>query len=240
MPPPSPPAAFGPEHAAAYDQRFAKLAPMRDALHLLIGALLADLPANARILCVGAGTGHELLYLAQKFPQWQFTAVEPSSPMLALCRQKAEASGIAHRCVFHEGYLDSLPPSEPFDAATSLLVSQFVLEPSARVGFFRTIAGRLRPGGFLASADLASDTSSATYRSLLEVWLRLMRETGSPPEQLARMPETYQKDVSILPLDQVSSIITSAGFDTPVLFLQTCLIHAWYARRIPAETEKSA
>ncbi|MES2594413.1 MAG: class I SAM-dependent methyltransferase [Verrucomicrobiota bacterium] len=230
---PSPPAAFGPEHAAAYDQRFAKLTPMRDALHLLTGAILADLPADARILCVGAGTGHELLYLAEKFPQWQFTAVEPSAPMLHLCRQKAEASGIAHRCVFHEGYLDTLPPSEPFDAATSLLVSQFILDPVARTGFFRTIGSRLLSGGHLISADLASDTSSATYQSLLEIWLRLMRETGSPPEQLARLPEVYQKDVAVLPLGQVATFITSAGFDTPVQFLQTCLIHAWHARWMP-------
>jgi tRNA (cmo5U34)-methyltransferase len=232
QPPQDPPAAFGPAHAAAYDQRFAKLAPMRDALHLLVGAVFADLPAAARILCVGAGTGHELIYLAQKFPGWRFAAVEPSAPMLEICRRKAEEHGLASRCVFHEGYLESLPPSAPFDAATSLLVSQFVLAPDARAGFFRAIAERLLPGGYLASADLAADTASAAYQSLLEVWLRLMRETGSPPEQLERLRETYGRDVALLPVEQVSSLIASAGFETPVLFLQTGLIHAWYARRV--------
>lgn len=228
-----PPIAFGPEHAAAYDQRYAKLSAMRDALHLLIGAVFADLPAEARILCVGAGTGHELIYLAQKFPQWRFTAVEPSAPMLEVCRRKAEESGIASRCVFHEGYLDSLPPTEAFDAATSLLVSQFVLEPDARIGFFRAIAERLRPGGFLVTADLASDTASVTYQSLLDVWIRLMRETGSAPEQLEKMRVTYGRDVAVLPVEEIGSIIASGGFDTPVLFLQTGLIHAWYAQRTP-------
>jgi tRNA (cmo5U34)-methyltransferase len=206
---------------------------MRDALHLLISAIFANLPTEARILCVGAGTGHELIYLARKFPGWRFAAVEPSAPMLEICRRKAEECGIAARCVFHEGYLDSLPPSAPFDAATSLLVSQFILESEARAAFFRAIAGRLRPGGYLASADLASDTTSATYQNLLEVWLRLMRETGSPPEQLEALRVTYGRDVALLPLEQVSSIIASGGFGTPVLFLQTCLIHAWYAQRIP-------
>ncbi len=225
------PVAFGPEHAAAYDQKFAKLAAMRDALHLLISAVFADLPAEARILCVGAGTGHELIYLAQKFPQWRFTAVEPSAPMLEVCRRKAGDCGITPRCVFHEGYLDSLPPSAAFDAATSLLVSQFILAPEARAGFFRAIAERLRPGGYLASADLASDTASASYQSLLDVWIRLMRETGSAPEQLEKMRVTYGRDVAVLPVEQVSSIIASAGFETPVLFLQTGLIHAWYAQR---------
>jgi tRNA (cmo5U34)-methyltransferase len=228
-----PPVAFGQEHAAAYDQRFAKLAAMRDALHLLISAVLADLPAEARILCVGAGTGSELIYLARKFPQWRFTALEPSPPMLEVCRRKAEECGITPRCVFHEGYLDTLPPSAAFDAATSLLVSQFILAPDARAGFFRAIAERLRPGGYLVSADLASDTTSSTYENLLGVWIRLMRETGSPPEQLEKLRITYGRDVAVLPLEQVSSIIASGGFETPVLFLQTCLIHAWYAQRTP-------
>jgi tRNA (cmo5U34)-methyltransferase len=153
--------------------------------------------------------------------------------MLEVCRRKADERGITPRCVFHEGYLGSLPPSSAFDAATSLLVSQFILAPKARAGFFRAIAERLRPGGYLVTADLASDTASAAYQSLLEVWLRLMRETGSPREQLEKLRIAYGRDVALLPLEQVSSIIASGGFETPVLFLQTCLIHAWFAQRTP-------
>jgi tRNA (cmo5U34)-methyltransferase len=230
------PVAFDRAHAATYDERFAKLAPMRDALHLLISAILADLPAEARILCVGAGTGHELIYLARKFPQWRFGVVEPSAPMMEVCRRKAEEYGVASRCVFHEGYLDSLPPADAFNAATSLLVSQFILAPDVRAGFFRSIAARLCPGGYLVSADLAADTRSANYQSLLEVWLRLMRETRALPEQIERMRVTYGRDVALLPLEQIASMIASAGFETPVMFLQTGLIHAWYAQRAPTDT----
>lgn len=229
--PQEPSVAFDQDHAAKYDERFAKLAAMRDALHLLISAVFADLPDNARVLCVGAGTGHELLYLAQKFPQWRFVVVEPSAPMLGICRRKAAECGIAPRCVFHEGYLDSLPASLPFDAATALLVSQFILAPEARVAFFRSVAERLRPGGYLASADLASDTRSDAYQRLLDVWLRLMRETGSPREQIEKLRLTYGRDVAVLPPQQVSAIIASAGFEEPTLFLQTVLIHAWYSRK---------
>ena len=79
---------FDEERASTYDKRAAKLAPLRDTLHLLTRLILSDLPTNARILCVGVGTGLELIYLAQEFPQWQFTAVEPASAMLDICRQK--------------------------------------------------------------------------------------------------------------------------------------------------------
>jgi tRNA (cmo5U34)-methyltransferase len=234
MPHPEPPVAFDQAHAATYDQRYAKLAAMRDALHLLSSAVLADLPSEAHVLCVGAGTGQEVIYLAQKFPHWRFTVVEPSGPMLDVCRRKSAECGIAARCVFHEGYLDSLPPAAPFDAATSLLVSQFILDREARTEFFRAIGRRLRPGGYLINADLASDTASATYQHLLDVWIRLMRETGSPPEQLERMRVIYGRDVAVLPAEQVSTIIAAAGFGPPVLFLQTLLIHAWYTQRPPA------
>jgi len=231
MPPQEGPAFFDQTVADKYDQQAARLAPLRDALHLLIGVVFSGLPAQARVLCAGAGTGAELLYLAEKFPQWHFTAVEPSAPMLEVCRRRAAESGIASRCVFHEGYLDSLPPSEPFDAATSLLVSQFILAPDSRTHFFRSIAERLRPGGYLASADLAADVTSAAYQSILEVWLRLMKTGDVTDEKLKQLRPAYGRDVALLPVEQVSAIIAAGGFEAPVLFLQTGLIHAWCATR---------
>jgi tRNA (cmo5U34)-methyltransferase len=222
---------FGAEQAAAYDQRFAKLAPLRDALHLLAGSVLATLPDDARVLCVGAGTGAELLALAQRFPGWTFTAVEPSGPMLGLCRSKAAAAGIADRCRFHEGFLDSLPPADPFHAATSFLVSQFVLDGEERRDFFRGIARRLIAGGTLVNADLSADRTAAPYAELFEVWLRLMEFTGLPPEAIANLRSAYGRDVAITPPNGIEGIIAAAGFEPPLAFLQTGLIRAWFARR---------
>jgi len=223
---------FDQKCASGYDQQWSKMAPLRDALHLLIGAILSELRTDARILCVGAGTGPELLYLAERFPGWRFVAVEPSAPMLDVCRQKAEERGIAARCEFHEGYLESLPPSEEFDAATSLLVSQFILDRDVRSGFFRGIADRLCPGGFLVNADLSSDASPESYHSLRDVWFRVMRAGDITPEAVEKMRTAYDRDVAVLPPKEVGGIISAGGFDAPVQFLQTGLIRAWYARRV--------
>ena len=216
--------------AAKYDEQWAKLSPIRDLLHFLVPWVFGDLPPNARILCVGVGTGAELASLAQKFPDWKFTAVEPSGAMLDMCRTRAEAEGFASRCHFHQGYVDSLPIQEPCDAATCFLVSQFILEPSARSEFFRSIATRLKPGGILVSSDLASDVASVPYQVLLDAWLRMMSYTGIPPEGLKKMQAAYAKDVAILPLSSISSIIEAGGFETPVPFFQAGLIHAWRSK----------
>ncbi len=222
---------FGPKTASTYDQQSGRLAALHDALHLLMGAALADLPEDARVLCVGAGTGAEILYLAARFPRWQFAAVEPSEAMLEVCRRRVEENGITQRCAFHHGYLSSLPPSQPFDAATSLLVSQFIAVREERVAFFADIAQRLRPDGRLVSSDLSADTRSAAYRELLRIWLQMMSATGIPPEGLERMRAAYEKDVAILPQEEVAAIIASGGFEKPTLFSQGGLIHAWLARR---------
>lgn len=221
---------FDEECASTYDKRAAIMAPLRDALHLLTRLILSELPADARILCVGIGTGLELIYLAQEFPQWQFVAVEPASAMLNTCRQKAEKCGVASRCTWHEGYLDSLPASELFDAATCFLVSHFFMQLEERCNFFSQIASRLRPHGYLVSADLASDMSSASYQSLRDL-ARMLKYAEYPEEDIENFLASHGRDVSVLPPHEVASIIEASGYHNPVLFLQTLFIHAWYARR---------
>jgi tRNA (cmo5U34)-methyltransferase len=222
---------FDRERASNYDKRFAKLAPMRHALHLSIGVVLSELPDNARILCVGAGTGSELIDLAQAFPKWKFTALDPAAPMLDICRQKAEESGIASRCTFHEGYLDSLPASDPFDAATCIQVSQFIMQPEERRNFFRQVAERLLPNGYLVSSDFASDMSTPAYKSLLDVSRRMLQYAEFPTEEIETILGAYGQTIAVLTPQEIESILASSGFDLPILFFQTVLAHAWYAKR---------
>lgn len=243
MPEQQPPNHFNEDRAASYDDQFARLAPLKDALHLCMRAVLAEAPENARVLCVGAGTGAELLYLAEAFPKWTFTLVEPSAPMLDRCRQKAAAAGIAACCTFHEGYLDTLPPSAPFDIATSILVSQFILDPEARCAYFRGIAERLHPGGHLVTADLATDLTdekAAPAGPLFDAWLELMRYNGADDAALKNYRTAVTSNVAVLPAHYTEGLIASAGFSGLRRIAQTLLIHTWHARRQePAEKAKA-
>lgn len=219
------------QQAANYDQQWNQLAPIKEALHLLIGAVFSALPTHARVLCVGAGTGAEILYLSQRFSGYHFTIVEPSAAMLEVCRQQTEAYGIASRCEFHHGYLEALAPSLPFDAATSLLVSQFILAPKERSAYFGEIAKRLKPEGYLVSADLASNAQSSAYHSLLDTWVRLLSEGEVPADKIARFRTMYGRDVAVTPPERIRDLIASAGFTAPIPFYQAGLVHAWYATR---------
>lgn len=224
-------AALFEQQAAGYDTQWERMSPVRDALYFLIEAALGKLPANARVLSVGSGTGAEIEFLALRFPQWQFTAVEPSRAMLELCRQRAIRGGFASRCTFHHDFLETLDVAAPYDAATCLLVSQFLVDPAARVALFRDIATRLRPGGLLVNADLAADITSPEYESLLAMWLDRMSSAGVPPAAIARARAAYATDVAVLPPSRVAAVIAAAGFEAPTLFFQAGLMHAWCADR---------
>ncbi|MCA9392864.1 MAG: methyltransferase domain-containing protein [Candidatus Omnitrophica bacterium] len=217
---------FGREQAASYDTRWQKLAPMRAGLGFLTRLILEDLPADAKILCVGAGTGAELLDLASHFPGWSFTAADPSGPMLDVCREKAEQAGVTPRCTFHEGYVDSLPETREFDAATAILVSQFITNKEKRSDFFRGIARRLRPGGRLITADLSAPDDPQRFQSLMAFWEASQILAGSAPADAARTAEMWK--------DKVAVLTTAGGFETPVRFYQTLFIHAWHAQ-VPEE-----
>ena len=219
------------QQAASYDTQWAKTAPLRHCLHLLLDSLFAELPTDARILCVGVGTGTELAHLAAQNPGWRFTAVEPSAAMLDVCRQRAEQDGFAARCDFHEGYLESLPATAAHDSATCFLVSQFILEPPSRSAFFAEIAEHLTPGGLLASSDLAADVDSAEYEVLLTAWMHMMAAAEVSPETMARMRQTYARDIGVLSPERTAAIIAAGGFTLPVPFFQAGLIHAWLSRR---------
>lgn len=224
------------QQAAGYDKQWAQMAPIRNGLHFLLESIFAELPADARVLCVGVGTGAELAHLAQKYPCWSFTAVDPSGPMLDACRQRAKDGGFTSRCDFHEGYLDSLPASDGYDAATCFLVSQFILEQQARSMFFQEIASRLKPGGILASSDLASDVASQNYAALLHAWMNMMAGASIALEDQERMRNAYANDVAVLPQKIVESIIKLGGFESSVQFFQAGLIHAWFSKRTSVNT----
>ena len=219
------------QQAEGYDACWSKTAPIRDCLHFLLSGLFADLPEDARILCVGAGTGAEIAHLADLHPGWRFVAVEPSGAMLEVCRQKARQAGFAERCTFHEGYVDSLPADQLHDAATCFLVSQFILDEAERIRFFAEIARRLKPGGLLASSDLASDVASPEYEVLLRAWMTMMASSAVSPEMLERMRHAYANDVGVLPPEKIAALIAAGGFTLPTRFFQAGLIHAWCSRR---------
>lgn len=138
---------------------------------------------------------------------------------------KMKAEGIAHRCQFHQGYLSSLSVETHFDAATSFLVSQFILREDERKEYFLQIFQRLKNGGVLLNADLSSGYSSQPQQALLNVWVRTMKYADVPNAEI----ENFGKKVMVSSINDIEAFILAGGFSSPVLFYQNLFIHAWFS-----------
>lgn len=140
---------FGAEHAARYDAHAPATLPGQHAMQEVAAATLATaLKGNdaASVLCVGVGTGQELLPLARYGATWRFTGVDTSPHMLAVARERLVHEGLQERVRLHEGPLHDLDPGAPFDAAQMIGVLHHVHGDEARRALLREGVQRLRPG----------------------------------------------------------------------------------------------
>lgn len=78
------------------------------------------------VLIVGCGTGYELGYLLQLFPNWSFTATDLSATMLDKAKQYIQPLDALHRVEFALADVDQLKTEQTYDAALSILVTHFV------------------------------------------------------------------------------------------------------------------
>lgn len=218
---------FNEDMAAHYDSNRAHLMAIGDAKHLLISFAFTSLPEDAQILCVGVGTGDEIIALAKTHPGWRFTALDPAPAMLAQCRAKLETLGLAGRCTFVEGYVEDLTLEAHYHGALSLLVSHFIMDRAARIAFFAAIYDRLKPGGILINSDISTDMKDRRFDAHFRLWTHMLKSTPMPEEHLTRILESYGRDVSVEPHDSLEEILNQAGFPDPIKIYQAFFITAW-------------
>jgi len=217
--------------AAAYDQINSPLTTITDNLHLMIRLVLSDLPDKARILCVGVGTGTEIIRLAQHYPNWKFCGIEPSADMLDICKTKLNTANLNDRCDLHHGYLNEITGLNQFDAVLCILVTHFILDDGERQDMFNQLAGHVKPGGYLINADISYDTDHPNFPSIFKTWQAMHKTTGASKEQLDNMEKAMKAHVSIQSPEKMKHYLTTSGLSQPIQFFQSLLIHGWYSRK---------
>jgi glutathione S-transferase len=183
-------AKFDPARAHEYAEQSRIALAGYDACHELTACMLAsaiDAP-EARILVAGAGgTGQEICVAAALEPGWQFTAIDPSAPMLALARSNVEAAGFGARTAFVEDGVDALPDASAFDGATLIGVLHHVPGDEAKAALLRAIARRLKPGAPLVLAG--NHRRYADHPRLLDAWQQRWRMKGATPDAVRAIRE---------------------------------------------------
>jgi tRNA (cmo5U34)-methyltransferase len=228
---------FGPRRAEDYDERILQVVPGYAVLHDLVGLLLgAAVPEDSHVLVVGVGTGKELAVLGRARPARRFTAVDPSPEMLAKAETLIERENLAQRVTLVSGYVDELPASVRFDAATLLLVMHFLpddrgAERGGKAGLLEALARRLKPGAPLILADACGDPATPAFKRLLAASRAWKILTGMTPEE---EEEGYQRIIKTIPFvteARIHELLAEAGFGAPEMFFRSLMFGAWIAWR---------
>ncbi len=213
--------------AKAYDERNQQLSAISENMHFLIRLALKDAPLRARVLCVGVGTGAEILSLAETFPEWTFVGVDPAQGMLDVCRERLAAAGVSGRCELVHGYVHGLPLREDFDIALSVLVAHFV-KRGERLDFYKAMSDRLKPNGMLINTEISFDLDSPEFTPMLKNWQAVQALMGATPQSIANLSVQLREMLTVLPPAETESILRASGIRLPVRFFQAFMICAWY------------
>lgn len=181
-------------------------------LQLMACLVLAEsVPADGRVLVLGAGGGAELEIFAKLQPRWRFVAVDPSPPMLSQAKLRMAAIGASDRVEWVEKPL-SQAPQRRFDGATCLLTLPFLPDNGVRLDGLRHIRSCLREGAPLVLAHLAFDPRGPLAKKSQERYASFALASGAAPELVTQALEHMLSRLSLVSREREVELLTSAGF----------------------------
>lgn len=215
----------------AYDQNNSFFKPIHDNLHFLNSLILKNLPTQARILCVGVGTGADIIELANGHKDWSFVGIDPAQSMLKKCEEKLQAKGLKERCELFHGYLSDYKTDQKFDAVLCLYVMHFIKDKRDRAAMYLDFSKFLKQDGYLIITEISTDTKSSAFDQQIENWKALHALTGASQEKLNDLPKVIGEQLAVQSPEVTEEMILENGFKKPVSFFQSFLIRGWYSRK---------
>ncbi|AHE51995.1 class I SAM-dependent methyltransferase [Sphingomonas sanxanigenens] len=215
-----------PDAVARYEDGPRRFVPGLEALHRMTGLLLAErMPADARVLVLGAGGGQELRAMADAHPGWTFVGVDPAAEMLRLAGRVLGPH--RERVELVEGYIDDAPAG-PFDGATCLLTLHF-LDAAERERTVRAIHDRLRPGAPFVAAHASFPQAAAERDVWLDRYANYPIAMGADPDQVNGARAAVAASLHSFDPETDEAIIRAGGFADVRLFFTAFTWRGWIA-----------
>jgi tRNA (cmo5U34)-methyltransferase len=216
-----------PDAITRYAEGPPRFMPGFEAVHRMSAILLAEhMPADGRLLVLGAGGGLELKAFADAHPGWRFTGVDPAGPMLDLAR--ATMGAHADRATLIEGMIDAAPEG-PFDGATCLLTLHF-LPREARTQTLREMHRRMKPSAPLVVAHSSFPQDEPARSRWLDRYAAYAVASGADPEQVAQARSAVGASLALLTPEEDEACLRDAGFDAVEQFYAAFTWRGWMAR----------
>jgi len=211
---------FGDKHSSMYDKKIRKV----------IRGYEESLTANSSILISGLGTGYEAIMFAKNQEGWHITGVDPTPEMIQSSKERIEKLGLENRVRIIEGTVENIS-GENFDAATSILVMQFLKDNGDKEKYLKSIANKLRKEGKIIVIDLEGKKNSQNFNMLLSAWKCHQFSTREDKEQIVKDFEHVDSDLQFIPEERIKELLELAGFTNICKFYQSYLFGGYIAEK---------
>ncbi len=223
---------FDEKLAGVYDSKIRRRVPGYELMHdLSINLLLHYLPSPANILVSGAGTGQEVISYSIANPTWQITGVDPTEEMLSKAIDQVNEQGLSDRIYLQLGQVKDLPLEPCFEAATSILVMQFIPDDGSKKEYLTEIISRLKSEGKFIIIDLVGDKTTHEFGMFLSTWKARQFLMGEDKEDVKKDFEHIRQDLQFITENRMNDLLQEVGFKEIHKFFQSYLFSGWIAER---------
>lgn len=214
------------EAVARYAEGPPRFVPGFFDIHRMASVLLRErVPADGKLLVLGAGGGLELKSFAEWNAGWTFVGIDPSAEMLALA--KTVAAGASDRLELVRGYIDDAP-SGPFDGATCLLTLHF-LDRRERLCTLRAIRQRLAPGAPFIAVHSSFPQQAQERPQWLERYRNFAVAAGAEAGNAEHWRRAVEAQLTLLSPEEDEALLRAAGFADVSPFYAAFTWRGWVA-----------
>lgn len=222
---------FNTELATEYEKGIRRTLPTYDAMLRLTQTFFqATLPDQANFIVVGAGSGNEILQLAEQKPEWSFVGIDPAAAMLHFATERLNTLP-NNITLLHGTLLETELPESLFDAASCILVLHFIKSYEEKLATLKVIAQHLKPGAPFVLVSKYGQLGSSETELQFDLWRAYwLQHTKLTVEQVADMEQSI-RSLSFLREEDILTLLQEAGFTQPSRFFATTLFGGWVCHK---------
>jgi tRNA (cmo5U34)-methyltransferase len=218
---------FDEARAANYDQQADAAIIGHDALYDVVMTMLAGHPME-RVLVLGAGTGTETIRLAQRYPELDVVAIDPSAAMLAVAREKLARKNL--KADVRLGLLDDFDDLKDLDTVVMIGVLHHLSGRDQQTALLCEIGKRLRPGGLLITGAQFGPMSDPLRRA---AWEQRWRDFGMDEDEIT-LRRHKVSEILALDTDEFKSWLIQFGLTRHERVFSSLFFEVWACLRDPA------